>query len=158
MRIIGVDPGYDRLGVAVIERQGQKEQLIYSDCLSSGKKDDFSIRLFNLGEQLEKVITQHQPEALAIETLFFAKNKKTASAVAETRGLILYLAGKHNLPVIECSPGTVKLTTTGYGRADKAQISAALGRLIRIEKEIKYDDEYDAIAVALTGLSTTRLK
>ena len=158
MRIVGVDPGYDRLGVAIVEHDKSREQLVFSDCLGSDKKTVFSERLFALGEQLEQVIRQYQPEALAIETLFFAKNKKTAGAVAETRGLILYLAGKHGLPVIECSPGTVKLTTTGYGRADKNQISAALERLIKIEKEIKYDDEYDAIAVALTGLSTAKLK
>lgn len=158
MRIVGVDPGYDRLGVAIIEKSGTKEVLIYSDCLTSLKQADFSARLFALGDQLEQVMTQYQPEALAIETLFFAKNRKTATMVSETRGLILYLAGKHHLPVIECSPGTVKLTTTGYGRADKQQISAALERLITINKTIKHDDEYDAIAVALTGLSTAKLK
>lgn len=158
MRLIGVDPGYDRLGVAVVERGQSGEKLIFSTCLSSDKKKTFSARLFGLGQSLEKIIKKYKPEALALETLFFAKNRKTAMAVSETRGLILYLAGKYNLAVIECAPATVKLTTTGYGRADKAQVAAALGRLIKLARPIKHDDEFDAIAVALTGLSTVHLK
>lgn len=78
--------------------------------------------------------------------------------VAETRGLILYLAAKHQLAVSEVAPSTVKLTTTGYGRADKMQIIAMLKKLVKIEKVIKHDDEFDAIAIALTGLSTVSLK
>ncbi len=158
MKILGIDPGYDRLGVAVLESGTKQPELIYSDCLTSSKKTEFAKRLSELGAKLEKIIAAHQPEQLALETLFFAKNRKTAMLVSETRGMILYLAGKNNLPVVEVSPGSVKLAITGYGQASKEQISAMLPRLLKIQKVIKHDDEYDAIAVALTALSTVKLK
>ena len=161
MKILGVDPGYERLGVAIIEKSkntNNLEELIYSDCLITSKNLAFPKRLLKLGSELEKIIKKYQPDALALEDLFFAKNQKTAMAVASVRGMIIYLAEKNNLEISEYSPNTVKLTITGYGRADKAQIIRLLPKLIKIEKPIKHDDEYDAIAIALTRLSTSRQK
>ncbi|MCC6290656.1 crossover junction endodeoxyribonuclease RuvC [Candidatus Nomurabacteria bacterium] len=157
MKILGIDPGYDRLGIAILERKKSASELSFSDCLTTDKKLIFAERLLELGNALEKIIIEFRPELLALETLFFAKNKKTAMLVAETRGLILYLAAKHHLRVYEISPASVKLTTTGYGRADKAQIIAMLPKLLKIDKTIKHDDEFDAIAIALTALSTVSL-
>lgn len=157
MRVLGIDPGYDRLGVAILERVGSGDELIFSDCLTTDKKLIFAERLLELGNALGKIITKFKPKILALETLFFAKNKKTAMLVAETRGLILYLAAKHNLQICEMSPASVKLSTTGYGRADKMQIIAMLPKLLKIKKAIKHDDEFDAIAIAITALSTVSL-
>ncbi len=161
MKILGVDPGYERLGVAIIEKSkntNNLEELIYSDCLTTSKSLAFSKRLLKLGDELEKIIKKYQPDCLALEDLFFAKNQKTVMAVASVRGMIIYLAEKNNLEISEYSPNTVKLTITGYGRADKTQIKLMLPKLIKIEKPIKHDDEYDAIAIALTRLSTSRQK
>lgn len=156
MKILGIDPGYERLGVAIIEKSkntDNQETLIYSDCLITSKNLAFSKRLLKLGEELEKIIKKYQPDCLALEDLFFAKNQKTAMAVASVRGLIIYLAEKNNLKISEHSPNTVKLTITGYGHADKAQIISLLPKLLRIKKVVKHDDEYDAIAIALTALA-----
>lgn len=158
MRVLGVDPGYDRLGVAIIEKTKGRERLIFSECLTANKTLAFSARLLKLGQGLEKIIKKYRPDCLALEDLFFAKNRKTALAVAAARGLIIYLAAKYGLAVTEHSPNTVKLTITGYGRADKIQMISMLKKLISLEKPIKYDDEFDAIAVALTRLSTGHLK
>lgn len=158
MRLLGVDPGYDRLGVAIVERENNKDSLLFSDCLTSEKKSDFSKRLLVVGEKLEKIIKKYQPNSLALESLFFSKNRKTALAVAETRGVIRYLASQNNLEVAEYSPATIKLTITGYGQADKQQVALMVEKLLSLKKAIKHDDEYDAIAVALTALSTSRLK
>ncbi|MEK7650807.1 MAG: crossover junction endodeoxyribonuclease RuvC [Patescibacteria group bacterium] len=156
MKILGIDPGYERLGVAIVEKSkntNNQEILIYSDCLITSKNLTFSKRLLKLGTELEKIIKKYQPDCLALEDLFFAKNQKTAMAVASVRGMIIYLAEKNNLEISEHSPNTVKLTITGYGRADKAQMMQMLPKLIKINKAIKHDDEYDAIGLALTALA-----
>lgn len=152
-RIIGVDPGYDRLGVAVVERENGKENLIFSDCLSSTKTDSFPLRLKTIGQAFEKLIIENRPQAVALEKVFFASNKKTAAAISEVRGVLTYLATVHNLPVIDLTPLQVKVAVTGYGTASKEQVAVMVKRLITAKKELKSDDEIDAIAVAIAGLA-----
>ena len=157
MRIIAIDPGYERLGVAVIEKNPrEKEVLLYSECFKTNVKLTQSERLGLIGNELEKVMVEYKPEALAIETLFFSTNHRTAMTVAEARGVILYQAAKHGLKVYEYGPGQIKVAVTGYGKSDKEQIIAMIPRLIKVNKTIKHDDEYDAIAVGLTCFATER--
>lgn len=147
--ILGIDPGYDRLGVAIIKTKPHTK-LLYSDCFTSKPKDHFPARLADLGTEIEQLIKLYQPTDIVLEKLFFSKNQKTANQVAEVRGMILYLAGKNQLNVTEYAPSEIKLTITGFGGADKKQIIAMVPRLINLTKIPKYDDEYDSIAVALT--------
>jgi len=102
------------------------------------------------------VIETYTPKALALENLFFTNNQKTAITVAEARGVILYQAAIHGLPVYEYGPGQIKVAVTGYGKSDKEQIISMIPRLIGIQKTITHDDEYDAIAVGLTCFATER--
>lgn len=153
MRILGIDPGYDRIGVAVIDKaDGEKEKLIFSTCIQTNKKDSFEKRICFLGLEIKKIIKEFKPNRLAIESLFIEKNQKTAMKVSEARGIIIYECALENLEIKEFSPLQIKIAVTGYGRSDKRQIIDMLHRLIKIETKIKHDDEYDAIAVALTGL------
>jgi crossover junction endodeoxyribonuclease RuvC len=159
MRIIAIDPGYERLGIAIVEKKPrEKEVLLYSDCFKTDKKLAHSERLGLIGAEIERMIGEFEPESLALETLFFSTNTKTAISVAEARGVILYSAAKHGLPVYEYGPGQIKVAVTGYGKSDKEQIIAMIPRLVRIEKTIKHDDEYDAIAVGLTCFATEKFK
>ncbi|HEY0907731.1 MAG TPA: crossover junction endodeoxyribonuclease RuvC [Candidatus Paceibacterota bacterium] len=159
MRIISIDPGYERLGIAVIERNPrEKETLLYSDCFKTSAKLPHSERLGLIGTEIARVIAEFQPNALALETLFFSSNKTTAITVAEARGVILYQAAIHKLQAYEYGPGQIKVAVTGYGKSEKDQIIAMIPRLIRIEKAIKHDDEYDAIAVGLTCFATERFQ
>ncbi len=146
--ILGIDPGYDRLGVAVIG--SPPPALLYSNCLTSNAKDSFARRLATLGRALEQIIKKYRPEHIALEKLFFSKNQKTAGQVAEVRGMILYLAGQHDITVAEYAPSEIKLTITGFGTADKKQVTTMVPKLIAVATQPKYDDEYDAIAIALT--------
>jgi crossover junction endodeoxyribonuclease RuvC len=158
-RILGIDPGYDRLGVAVVEKNSKEEKLIFSSCLTSNRKDPWEIRLFFLGQQLEKIIKKYHPDILAMEKLFVTVNQKTAMSVAEVRGLILYLAGKNQLSAMDFTPMEIKNCLTGYGHADKKQMMSLVGRIVKINPQKKmFDDEYDAIAVALTYLATYKFK
>jgi len=156
--VLGIDPGYERLGVAILERKsGEKEKVLFSETLKTSPKREFKDRLFEIGEGVQKIIDEFQPENLAIEKLFFNTNQKTASKVAEVRGALLYIAQKNKMDIYEYTPLQIKVAITGQGRADKKQMMFMVPRLVRVEKEIKYDDEFDAIAVALTAFATERL-
>ena len=154
MKIIGIDPGYDRLGIAVVEKlPKQKEILLYSSCLQTSYKDDFYKRLKIIGKEVVKVIEKYSPNILAIESLFITKNQKTAMKVSEVKGIIIYEGIKNNMEICEYTPLQIKMAVTGHGKSDKTQIIKMIPLLIKLEKRAWKDDEYDAIAVALTCLA-----
>jgi crossover junction endodeoxyribonuclease RuvC len=154
MRVISIDPGYDRLGVAVLENNDGKEVLLYSGCIETSKTDDLPERLFTAGEAFAKLIEQFQPDTLAIETLFFNKNIKTAIGVAQARGLIIYIAKKAGCTIYEFGPQQIKIAVTGYGNSDKKSVIAMVCRLIPNAPMSALDDEYDAIATGITCLAS----
>ncbi len=159
MRILGIDPGFERVGIAIVEKNKEtqnKEQLIYSDCFKTSKSLPFSERLRLIGEEIKDVINKHKPDVLAIETLLFNSNQKTAMKVAEARGVMVYEAARKDLEICEYTPLQIKIAVAGYGRADKKQVTSMVNQLIKIEKPIKYDDEIDAIAVSLTCSASYR--
>ena len=151
MKILAIDPGYERLGIAVIEKnKGEKENLLFSKCFRTSSKEDHNIRLSKLGEEIEKVIEEYKPEKLAIETLFFSKNTKTALKVAEARGVIIERCTSLGLDVKEFSPQEIKIAVTGSGSSDKNQVMKMIPLLIKVGDLKKQDDEFDAIATGLT--------
>jgi crossover junction endodeoxyribonuclease RuvC len=152
MRVLAIDPGYGRCGIAVLERDGTQDTLLYSGCIETSAADGFNDRLAAVAAECERILALHSPECLAMEKLFFAKNRTTALKVAEVRGAILNMAASRELPVHEYAPSEIKSAATGSGNADKAQVAKMLHLLVRIAKPIRHDDEYDAIAVGLTHL------
>jgi crossover junction endodeoxyribonuclease RuvC len=154
MKILGIDPGYERIGIAVVEKnKGEKENLIYSECFKTSAKIPFTERLKLIGEKIQKIIKEHKPEVLGIETLFFTTNQKTAILVSEARGVILYEAIKNNLEIFEVSPLQIKVAVTGYGKADKKDVLKMVKLLIKVPEGKNSDDELDAIAIALTSFA-----
>jgi crossover junction endodeoxyribonuclease RuvC len=158
MIILGIDPGFERLGIAVLEKKqgGKKECVLFSECFKTSAKLEFAERLLLLGHEVNKIIKQYKPEVLAIETLFLNTNQKTVMHVAEARGVVIYEAIKGGLKVFESSPPQIKMATTGSGSADKAQVIKMVKMLVDIDENKKSDDELDAIAVALTGFAHLR--
>lgn len=151
MRVLAVDPGYEKMGVAILEKiSGQNEKLIFSECFKTERNSDHNERLKSLGKEIKSVIEKFQPNSLAIEKLFFTSNQKTAFQVAEARGVIIYEASNANLQIFEYTPLQAKVAVTGYGRGTKNQIQFMVEKLIAVGKKIKEDDEYDAIALGLT--------
>lgn len=150
MKVLAIDPGYERLGVAVVQKGvNNKDILLYSDCFRTSPKDSFEQRLLSLGKEIERIISEYSPTGLAIENLFLSNNQKTAMRVAEVRGAILYLAVKNNLTIKEMTPLQIKLAVTGDGKSSKDQIIKMVGLLVRVNKPKMLDDEYDAIAAGL---------
>jgi len=162
MKIISIDPGYERMGVAVIEKEkAGKEILLFSECFKTSAKIEHHERLKFIGEEIEKIIKKYKPEVMAIETLFFKNNQKTAMHVSEARGVMLYVASKFGLKIKEFSPMAIKIAVTGYGNSDKDQVIFMVKKLIKIDEcsdknKIKYDDEYDAIAAGLTYFASEK--
>ena len=161
MKVLAIDPGYERLGIALLgKEQRGKETLLHSECFITKRTEPDMERLRQIGEKMRAVIEEWKPEALATETLFLHSNQKTAMRVAEARGIILYEAARAGLTIAEYSPLQIKMAVAGYGRADKKQVSDMIPRLISLPvllaKKIRIDDELDAIAVGLTFFAVHR--
>ncbi len=158
MRILGIDPGYERLGVAVLEKKqsDKKETVIFSECFKTSAKLEFNERLLLIGEEVKKIIKKYKPEVLSIETLFLTTNHKTVMHVAEARGVVIYEATVAKLKIFEASPPQIKIATTGYGKANKEQIIKMVKILVDIDPAKKSDDELDAIAIAITAFAHIR--
>lgn len=159
MRILAIDPGFERVGIAVLERGTTKskcEKLLYSACFKTSPKNAFSDRLVAVGNEVERIIKKFKPGSLAIETLFFNTNQKTAMHVAESRGVIVFVAAHNKLDIYEYTPLHIKTAITGYGRATKEQVIFMVKKLLKIEPGKRVDDEYDAIAIGLTHFANNR--
>ncbi len=152
MLIFSIDPGYDRCGVAVLSRTAGVPDILYSSCITTDKKAPQSERLATIYKELKTLISKWQPEAIALETLFFSVNKKTAIKVAEARGVVLLLAGTAGMPLVELSPQEVKLSMTGAGNASKEQVQKMVALTLRLDTSKKLDDEIDAIALGVAAL------
>ncbi|MSU44757.1 crossover junction endodeoxyribonuclease RuvC [Candidatus Nomurabacteria bacterium] len=169
MRILGIDPGFERLGIAVLEKTegNKKEKVVFSECFKTSAKLEFSERLKLIGNEVRKIIKEYKPEVLAIETLFLNTNQKTVMRVAEARGVVVYEGARAGLRIFEASPLQVKVATTGYGRASKEQVIKMVNILVdnpvrdregskHISSSNGIDDELDAIAIALTAFAHSR--
>jgi len=154
VRILAIDPGYERIGIAVLEcsfnKSNKKEVLLYSDCFKTSPQLSFEERLFLIGEEITRTINKFKPNVCALEKLFFNTNQKTATMVSHVRGMIIYQAMLNKISVFEYNPSEIKIAITGYGRSTKYQIANMIKKLINIDKKILYDDEFDAIAIGLT--------
>jgi crossover junction endodeoxyribonuclease RuvC len=151
--VIAVDPGYDRVGIAVLSGY----DLLHSECLVPAQ-GAFPERLRTIFVHLKKIIAEYNPDSLAIETLFFTKNQKTAIRVAEARGVIELAGAEANIPVHEYSPQEVKLAVTGTGNATKEGVTKMVRKLVSLPDKKRFDDEYDAIALGIAHQANTKFK
>lgn len=156
--VIAIDPGFGRIGVAVLAPEGEREKLLYSECIETHKSEAHEKRLLSLGLRIKELIGKWHPKDLAIEKLFFNQNSSTALGVAEARGVIIFEAARAGLVVHEYGPQDVKLAVTSYGKADKAQVETMVRKLVKLDESggKKLDDELDAIAVGITHLASRK--
>lgn len=149
--ILGIDPGYDRVGICVLDVENGKDRLIFSTCVQTDKKSDSNKRIAQIAFEVESVIQKYKPVCMGIESLFLFKNQKTVIQVAEARGVIKYVAEKCGLKIIEPTPMQIKSSIAGDGHADKSQVEYMVRNILNLGYEGKIiDDEIDAMAIALT--------
>jgi len=148
--ILGVDPGLTRCGVAVISSTStRKIALLHVDTLKSSVDSELPLRLGAIADGIEELIRTHKPSQIAIERIFAQANVRSVMGVAQISGVVLYLAGKYNIPVQMHTPSEVKAAVTGSGRAQKAQIGSAVTKILGLPQMPKPADSADAIAIAI---------
>ena len=152
IKVLGIDPGIERLGWALLESENKKFRYLSSGVKKTLKTDLQSKRLLEIHNFLDKLILEEQPNFLSLERLFFSKNVKTAMVVGEVRGVILMLASKHNMEIAEFGPNEIKLTLAGYGKADKKSVLNMVKMTVSIPDKKITDDESDALAIACCGV------
>lgn len=153
MKILAIDPGFERVGIAVLKKETGEEELLYSNCFKTSPSLFLHERISLIGEELRHLIKKYTPEALAIESLFFSKNQKTAMGVAQARGVVIYECSRAGLEIFEYTPLQIKVAITSYGKATKNQVFFMVKKLIKIDDSITSDDEIDAIAIGLTAFA-----
>lgn len=156
MRILGIDPGFDRNGYGVIEDAGGKLMHVAHGVLQTSSKDKFLMRLQEVRNAVRDLIQQYKPDAVAVEKLFFQTNAKTAINVAQARGIVLLAVADAGLPLVEPTPNQVKQGTTGDGSADKKQMQEMVMRLLKFDAIPQPDDAADALAIAIVGATLVR--
>ena len=152
MIILGVDPGFAITGYGIIESKNKDKNLRIIDygAIRTPKKLLFDQRLLIIYRQLKKIIKKYKPDRISVETLYFAKNVKTAIKVSEARGVILLTANLNDVPILEYTPLQVKQALIGYGRATKMQIQKMVKAIFNLKEIPQPDDAADALAIAVT--------
>ena len=149
MKVLAIDPGYGRIGFAVVEKKDRRTHLLFSECFETKKEETFENRLVQIGDRIRSIIQAQQPNCVAIERLFFSKNKKTALQTAEVRGVCVYTTKEHGLVITEYTPNQIKNAITGNSNATKKDIIRMVPQLIALNEKKRHDDEYDAIAIGI---------
>ncbi len=149
MKILGIDPGYAIVGYGVVEYWNTSFTTLDYGAILTPADMPFSERLRKIYEDMVLILERHQPEAMAVEKLFFTNNQKTGIDVAQARGVILLAAELQRVPVFEYTPLQVKQAVVGYGRAEKKQVMDMTKRLLKLAQVPKPDDTADALAIAV---------
>ena len=153
MRVLGVDPGLTRCGFGVIEGEpGRKLALVATGVVSTSADDAIGLRLLALEQHAERWLTDYQPDAVAVERVFSQQNVRTVMGTAQAGAVAIVCAARRGLPVALHTPSEVKAAVTGNGRADKAQVTHMVSRLLRLSDPPRPADAADALALAICHL------
>jgi len=149
MIILGIDPGTATTGYGLIDVDKDSLSVINYGTIRTSPKDSIPIRLKDIFSDINELIKQFSPDIMSIEELFFFKNSKTVITVSEARGVLLLAAIQNGLEIFEYTPLEIKVSLTGYGRAEKYDIQHSVKDFLSLEHIPKPDDAADALAVAL---------
>ncbi|MGI9027730.1 MAG: crossover junction endodeoxyribonuclease RuvC [Candidatus Saccharimonadales bacterium] len=157
MRILGIDPGTGILGFGIIDVNRQsKVTLVDGGVIRTPVNHPDSERLKIIFDELTEIITEHKPNTMSVEKLFFAQNVTTAMTVAQARGVVLLCGIQNGLDLFEYTPLQIKQAITGYGRADKKQMQEMVRVILQLKEIPKPDDCADALAAAICHSMTAR--
>lgn len=157
MRVLGFDPGTATTGYGVVEGKGTRLSHIAHGTIATPAGQPFATRLRSIFEECQALIARYEPDAVAVEKLYFSRNVTTGITVAQARGVIALaceLAGK---PIGEFSPLEVKNAVVGYGKATKQQVQDMVKILLNLDDRPRPDDAADAIALAICQIHAGKL-
>lgn len=149
MIILGIDPGTATTGFGIIKQIKNQPELVDFGVIATDKKLNDAERLEILADDITELIKKYKPEAIGIEKLFFTTNQKTVMTVSQARGVIMYIAQKLKLPILEFTPLQVKSFICGYGKAEKKQVQFVVQKTFKLKSPPKPDDAADALAIAI---------
>ncbi|MGN0665089.1 MAG: crossover junction endodeoxyribonuclease RuvC [Huintestinicola sp.] len=149
MRILGIDPGYAIVGYGVLDYDGYKFTPVSFGAITTQAGTSFHMRLLDIYNDMQTVITTFKPDAMSVEKLFFNTNHTTGIDVAQARGVTLLAAVQNGVPVYEYTPLQVKQSVVGYGRAEKKQVMEMTRSILGLASVPKPDDTADALAIAI---------
>ena len=156
IRILGIDPGYAIVGFGVLDYDGVNFSPIEYGAVLTEAGVPFPERLRAIHEDIEFIFNKFKPDCMAIERLYFTTNQKTAIDVAQARGITVLSAAIRNVPVSEYTPLQVKMSVTGYGKAEKKQVMEMTKSILGLAQIPKPDDAADALAIAVCHGHTVR--
>lgn len=157
MIVLGIDPGYGRVGYGIIDYTKNKYRALEYGSITTEANTPLPKRLHKIEMELRGIIARYPIDASSIEDLFFNTNTKTAIKVAEARGVILNTLESCSIPIYEYTPLQAKLAIVGYGRAEKQQVKEMVKQFLKLEKMPKLDDTTDALAIAICHTNSYRL-
>jgi|ERR1700722_15641807 crossover junction endodeoxyribonuclease RuvC len=150
MRVLGVDPGLTRCGLGVVDGvAGRQLSLVRTDVARTPSDADIGARLLGIEQEIEEWLAAFRPDAVAVERVFSQHNVRTVMGTAQAGAVAIVCAARHGIPVALHTPSEVKAAVTGSGRADKAQVTAMVVRLLRLTDPPRPADAADALALAI---------
>jgi crossover junction endodeoxyribonuclease RuvC len=150
IRVLGIDPGLTRCGVGIVDvTSTRKATLVEVAVIRTPHEMPLEQRLMRVGNEIERLLDEHRPDAVAIERVFAQHNLRTVMGTAQISGVALHLAAKRGLVVGLHTPSEVKAAITGYGAADKKQVATMVARVLGLAELPKPADAADALAIAI---------
>jgi crossover junction endodeoxyribonuclease RuvC len=147
--VLGIDPGTAHTGFGVVLARGRTLAALDGGVIGTGPDEPLERRLARIHARLTDLITEHSPDAMAIEELYFGQNARTAFAVGQARGVALLSAGLAGIPCFSYTPQAVKQSVCGHGGAAKDQVQRMVGALLALPEPPEPDHAADALAVAI---------
>ena len=155
-RVLGVDTSLRSSGIGIVDGVGRDVKAVTYGTIKNKPSVPHSECLWKINREIRALIEQYEPDAVAVEGIFFFKNAKTAMILGQARGAVLSVCAEFNKPVCEYAPRLVKQSIVGTGRAEKAQVGAMVQRLLNLPS-VPSSDAADALAIAMTHLHQLHL-
>jgi crossover junction endodeoxyribonuclease RuvC len=150
MRVLGVDPGLTRCGIGVVQGSpGRPLSLVHVEVVRTPAEDPLAIRLLTLADALAAAVTEYRPDVVVVERVFAQQNVRTVTGTAQAAGLAMVAAARQGIAVQLHTPSEVKAAITGSGTADKAQVTAMVTRILKLDVAPTPADAADALALAI---------
>lgn len=157
MLVLGLDPGTATTGYGLVKEHQAKKIHLEHGVIKTPAKQEMALRLKEINNSLNIIISKYQPDVVAVEQLFHFKNAKTVISVAQGRGVAIFTVAQADIEVAEYTPLQVKQAVTGYGHADKKQVQIMVQKILGLDTMPKPDDAADALAIAICHLHSYRI-